>query len=103
MKRVWKVKTNLTEEKNRQFAMGMSEQEHNAMAEINIDISVDLMEGDTITSFMVCESASIEKIKGLLSAHGFEAQVEDETDFFTSDGTPVEKITEDQIYEKLGV
>lgn len=102
MKKVWKVKTDLTEEQNRKFVLGMSEEEHLLMTELELDLSVDLIDGETITSFMICDDATIEKIKSLLSKKSISFEVDDTTDFFATDGVALEEMTNEYIYRKVG-
>jgi hypothetical protein len=103
MKKVWKVTTELTEDENRKLMSSMSEEEHQLMMNLELDLSVDVLEDDKVTSFVICNELNLEKLKSLLMNHNVIFSIVDTTDFFTDAETNIEDLSEDTIYEKLGV
>ncbi len=93
----------MTEQQNKNLASSMSQEDHDLMMGLDLDISVDVIETDTITSFIVCNDINIEKIKSLLMKHQVEFETEDTTDFFTDNDFKIEDIYPEYIYEKLGI
>jgi hypothetical protein len=103
MKKVWKVTTELTEDENRKLMSSMSEEEHQLMMNLELDLSVDVLEDDKVTSFVICNELNLEKLKSLLMNHNVIFSIVDTTDFFIDNQTNIEDLSEDTIYEKLGV
>jgi hypothetical protein len=103
MKKVWKVTTELTEDENKKLMSSMSEDEHQLMMNLELDLSVDVLEDDKVTSFVICHELNLEKLKSLLMNHDVKFSIVDTTDFFIDDQTNIEDLSEDSIYEKLGV
>lgn len=103
MKKVWKVTTELTEVENKKLMSSMSEDEHQLMMNLELDLSVDVLEDDKVTSFVICNELNLEKLKSLLMNHDVKFSIVDTTDFFIDDQTNIEDLSEDLIYEKLGV
>ena len=103
MSKVWKITTNLTELENTQLLSNMTEQEHEMVATLKLNLSVDVIENETITSFVVCNELNLEKLKSLLINHGVQFNVDDTTEFFVTEDVKVDDLSQDYIYEKLGV
>jgi hypothetical protein len=103
MSKVWKITTNLTEQENKQLLSNMTEQEHEMVATLKLNLSVDVIENETITSFVVCNELNLEKLKSLLINHGVQFNVDDTTEFFVTEDIKVDDLSQDYIYEKLGV
>jgi hypothetical protein len=103
MSKVWKITTNLTEQENTQLLSNMTEQEHEMVATLKLNLSVDVIENETITSFVVCNELNLEKLKSLLINHGVQFNVDDTTEFFVTEDVKVDDLSQDYIYEKLGV
>jgi hypothetical protein len=103
MSKVWKITTNLTEQENTQLLSNMTEQEHEMVATLKLNLSVDVIENETITSFVVCNELNLEKLKSLLINHGVQFNVDDTTEFFVTEDIKVDDLSQDYIYEKLGV
>lgn len=102
MKKVWKIKTNLTQSQNNEFVSKLTTEDQSLMSGLDLDLSVDLLEENTITSFMICNELNIEKIKSLMFKYGVEFEVEDETEFFTEENITVDELTDEYIYSKIG-
>ena len=103
MSKVWRIKTGLNEEQNRQLMTKMSEEDHNTMMELELQLSVDVIEEETLTSFVVCNELNLEKLKSVLIKHAVEFEVDDTTEFFVSDEVKIEDLSDEYIYEKLGI
>lgn len=102
MKKVWKVKTNLTQDENKKMMSSMTDEDHDLMMSLDLDISVDVLEDDKITSFMVCNELNLEKIKSVLFKYDVEFEAVDTTDFFVNDEVTIDELSDDYIYEKIG-
>ena len=103
MSKVWKIKTNMTEQENKQLMSNMTEEEHELMTTLELRLSIDVIEEETITSFVVCNEINIEKLKSLLLNHNVKFDVEDTTEFFVNEEVSVDDLSDDYIYEKLGI
>lgn len=103
MSKVWKITTDLTEEQNKQLMSRMTEEEHELMMALELKLSVDVIEDETITSFVVCNELNLEKLKSVLINHEVKFSVEDTTEFFVDDETPIDELSNEYIYEKLGI
>ncbi len=102
LKKVWKLKTSLNEQQNKEFAASMSKEDHDTILDLDLDLSVDVLEEDTITSFVVCNELNLEKLKSILKKHQVEFKVDDTTEFFVSDRVSIDELSDEYIYEKLG-
>ena len=103
MSKVWKIKTNMTEQENKQLMSNMTEEEHELMTTLELRLSIDVIEEETITSFVVCNEINLEKLKSLLLNHDVKFDVEDTTEFFVNEEVSVDDLSDDYIYEKLGI
>jgi hypothetical protein len=103
MSKVWKIKTNMTEQENKQLMSNMTEEEHELMTTLELRLSIDVIEEETITSFVVCNEINLEKLKSLLLNHNVKFDVEDTTEFFVNEEVSVDDLSDDYIYEKLGI
>ena len=102
MKKVWKVKTNLTQDENKKLMSSMTDEDHDLMMSLDLDLSVDVLEDDKITSFMVCNELNLEKIKSVLFKYNVEFEIVDTTDFFVNGEVTIEELSDEYIYEKIG-
>lgn len=102
MKKVWKIKTSLTEDDNKKLMLSMNDDDHNLMMDLDINLSVDVLDDDTITTFMVCNELNLEKVKSLLFKYNVQFEVDDTTDFFVNDNVSIDELSDDYIYEKIG-
>jgi len=102
MKKVWKIKTSLTEDDNKKLMSSMNDDDHNLMMDLDINLSVDVLDDDKITTFMVCNELNLEKVKSLLFKYNVQFEVDDTTDFFVNDNVTIDELSDDYIYEKIG-
>jgi hypothetical protein len=104
MKKIWKLNTGLTESENRKFVtMTMSKEDHDSMLDLELDLSIDLLEDDIITSFIISDDINIEKVKSLLSKYNLDFKIDDVTNFFINEQISIENVTEELIFSKLNV
>jgi hypothetical protein len=103
MKKVWKFKTYMTEDENRKLMTLMTEEDHELMQELDLELSVDVLEEDKITSFIVCNELNLEKLKSVLFKHEIKIETADVTEFFVDENTNIEDLSEELIYNKLGI
>ena len=103
MSKVWKITTNLTEEENKQLMSKMTEEEHELMTTLELSLSVDVIEEETITSFVVCNELNLEKLKSVLINHDVKFTIDDTTEFFVSEEVNIDDLSDEYIYEKLGI
>jgi hypothetical protein len=93
----------MTEQENKQLMSNMTEEEHELMTTLELRLSIDVIEEETITSFVVCNELNLEKLKSLLLNHDVKFDVEDTTEFFVNEEVSVDDLSDDYIYEKLGI
>jgi hypothetical protein len=93
----------MTEQENKQLMSNMTEEEHELMTTLELRLSIDVIEEETITSFVVCNEINLEKLKSLLLNHNVKFDVEDTTEFFVNEEVSVDDLSDDYIYEKLGI
>lgn len=103
MSKVWKITTGLNQDQNKQLMSNMTEEEHELMTTLDLQLSVDVLEEDNLTSFVVCNELNLEKLKSVLINHEVPFRVEDTTEFFVNEEVKVEDLSDEYIYEKLGL
>lgn len=103
MRKVWKITTKMSEEQNKQLMSNMSEEDHNLMMGLELQLSVDVIEDENVTSFVVCNELNLEKLKSVLISHKVEFNVDDTTEFFVNEDVKIDDLSDEYIYEKLGI
>lgn len=103
MRKVWKITTKMSEEENKQLMSNMSEEDHNLMMGLELQLSVDVIEDENVTSFVVCNELNLEKLKSVLISHKVEFNVDDTTEFFVNEDVKIDDLNDEYIYEKLGL
>ncbi len=93
----------MTEDENRKLMTLMTEEDHELMQELDLELSVDVLEEDKITSFIVCNELNLEKLKSVLFKHEIKIETADVTEFFVDENTNIEDLSEELIYNKLGI
>jgi hypothetical protein len=62
--KVWKLRTNLTDEQNKQIIKNISQEDSNLLSSLDISVSVDLLdEMDMLHTVMVANIITVEKLK----------------------------------------
>ena len=101
MKKIFEVKTDLTTAKNAEFIKNLSDEDRKEIMELDLDLGVDVVKEDLITSYIVCNELNIEKMKKVLKKHGIQYEVEDVTSTLVSDALPIEDISGEDILERF--
>ena len=97
MKKIFEVCTNLTVQKNSEFIQNLNDEDRQQILELDLDLGVDVVKEDIITSYIICNDLNIEKMKEVLKKHQIEYEVSDVTSQVVSDAKPIEQILEEDI------
>jgi len=101
MKKIFEVCTNLTVQKNSEFIQNLSEEDRQQILELELDLGVDVVKEDIITSYIICNDLNIEKMKDVLRKHEIEYEVSDVTSQVVSEAKPIDQILEEDILQKF--
>jgi hypothetical protein len=97
MNKIFEVCTNLTVQKNLDFIQGLNDEDRQQILDLDLDLGVDVVKEDIITSYIICNDLNIEKMKEVLKKHEIEYEVSDVTSQVVSDAKPIDKILEEDI------
>jgi hypothetical protein len=97
MKKIFEVCTNLTVQKNTEFIQSLNEEDRQQILNLDLDLGVDVVKEDIITSYIICNDLNIEKMKEVLKKHEIEYEVSDVTSQVVSDAKPIDQILEEDI------
>jgi hypothetical protein len=97
MKKIFEVKTNLTTQKNSDFIQSLNDDDKQQILDLDLDLGVDVVKEDIITSYIICNDLNIEKMKEVLKKHEIEYEVSDVTSQVVSDAKPIDEILEEDI------
>ena len=103
MKKIFEICTNLTVQKNTEFTQNLNEEDRQQILDLDLDLGVDVVKDDIITSYIICDDINIEKMKEVLRKHQIEYQVNDVTSLVVSDAKPIEEVTGEDLLEKFNV
>jgi hypothetical protein len=102
MNRVYLINTNLTEETNKNLNNNLSEKDQQAMLDLDLKLSVDLVnENNFITSVVICNQINLEKMKEFFKNNNVDVDIQDATDLFVNENKDVEDLIEEDIVEKM--
>ncbi len=101
MKKIFEVQTNLTVQKNSEFIQNLNEEDRQQILELDLDLGVDVVKEDIITSYIICNDLNIEKMKEVLKKHEIEYEINDVTSQVVSDAKPIDQILEEDILQKF--
>ena len=101
MNKIFEVKTNLTVQKNSEFIQSLNEEDRNQILEMDLELGVDVVKEDLITSYIICNDLNIEKMKEVLNKHQIEHEVSEVTSQLVSDTKTIEEITGEDILQKF--
>jgi hypothetical protein len=101
MKKVFEVCTNLTVQKNTEFIQSLNDEDRQQILDLDLDLGVDVVKEDIITSYIICNDINIEKMKEVLKKHEITYEVNDVTSQVVSDAKPIEEITGEDLLEKF--
>jgi hypothetical protein len=97
MKKIFEVCTNLTIQKNTEFIQSLNDEDREQILNLDLDLGVDVVKEDIITSYIICNDLNIEKMKEVLKKHEIEYEVSDVTSQVVSDAKPIDQILEEDI------
>lgn len=103
MNKIFEIKTNLTVQKNSEFIQNLNEEDRAQILDLDLDLGVDVVKEDLITSYIICNDLNIEKMKEVLKKHQIEHEVSDVTSQLVSDAKTIEEITGEDILQKFDV
>lgn len=101
MKKVFEVCTNLTVQKNTEFIQNLNDEDRQQILDLDLDLGVDVVKEDIITSYIICNDINIEKMKEVLKKHEITYEVNDVTSQVVSDAKSIEEITGEDLLEKF--
>jgi hypothetical protein len=97
MKKIFEVCTNLTVQKNTEFIQSLNDEDRQQILNLDLDLGVDVVKEDIITSYIICNDLNMEKMKEVLKKHEIEYEVSDVTSQVVSDAKPIDQILEEDI------
>jgi len=97
MNKIFEVCTNLTVQKNLDFIQSLNEEDRKQILDLDLDLGVDVVKEDIITSYIICNEINMEKMKEVLKKHEIEYEVSDVTSQVVSDAKPIDQILEEDI------
>ena len=103
MKKIFEICTNLTIQKNTEFIQNLNEEDRKDILDLDLDLGVDVVKDDIITSYIICDDINIEKMKVVLKKHNITYEVSDVTSQLVSDAKKIEEITGEDILQKFDV
>lgn len=101
MKKVFEVCTNLTVQKNTEFIQNLNDEDRQQILDLDLDLGIDVVKEDIITSYIICNDINIEKMKEVLKKHEIAYEVNDVTSQVVSDAKSIEEITGEDLLEKF--
>ena len=97
MNKIFEVCTNLTVQKNLDFIQSLNEEDRKQILDLDLDLGVDVVKEDIITSYIICNEINMEKMKEVLKKHEIQYEVSDVTSQVISDAKPIDQILEEDI------
>ena len=101
MKKIFEVCTNLTVQKNLDFIQSLNDEDRQQILDLDLDLGVDVVKEDIITSYIICNDLNLEKMKEVLRKHEIEFEISDVTSKVVSDAKPIDKVLEEDILQKF--
>jgi len=101
MKKIFEVCTNLTVQKNSEFIQSLNEEDRQQILDLDLDLGVDVVKEDIITSYIICNDLNIEKMKEVLKKHEIEYEVTDVASQVVSEAKPIDQILEEDILKRF--
>lgn len=97
MKKIFEIATDLTVQRNTEFIQSLNEEDRQEILDLELNLGVDVVKEDLITSYIVCDDINIEKMKEVLKKHEVKFEISDVTSQVVSDAKPIEQILEEDI------
>jgi hypothetical protein len=101
MKRIFEVKTDLTTVKNAEFIKNLGEEDRKEIMDLDLDLGVDVVKNDLITSYIVCNELNIEKMKDVLKKHGITYEIGDVTAQVVGEDLEIDEVTGEDLLERF--
>ena len=101
MKKIFEVCTNLTVQKNSEFIQSLNDEDRQQILDLDLDLGVDVVKEDIITSYIICNDLNIEKMNEVLKKHEIEYEVTDVTSQVVSEAKPIDQILEEDILKRF--
>jgi hypothetical protein len=101
MKKIFEVCTNLTVQKNSEFIQSLNDEDRQQILDLDLDLGVDVLKEDIITSYIICNDLNIEKMKEVLKKHEIEFEVSDVTSQVVSEAKTIDQILEEDILKRF--
>lgn len=101
MKKIFEVNTNLTVQKNTEFSQKLNEEDRQEILDLDLDLGVDIVKDDIITSYIICDDINMEKMKQVLKKHEITYEVNDVTNTIVSDEKTIDTVTAEELLEKF--
>jgi hypothetical protein len=97
MKKIFEICTDLTVQRNSEFIQSLNEDDRQEILSLELDLGVDVVKEDLITSYIVCNDINMEKMKDVLKKHEVKFEISDVTSQVVSDAKPIDQILEEDI------
>lgn len=97
MKKIFEIATDLTVQRNSEFIQSLNEEDRQEILDLDLNLGVDIVREDLITSYIVCDDINIEKMKEVLKKHEVKFEISDVTSQVVSDAKPIDQILEEDI------
>ena len=83
--------------RNTEFIQSLNEEDRQEILDLELNLGVDVVKEDLITSYIVCDDINIEKMKEVLKKHEVKFEISDVTSQVVSDAKPIDQILEEDI------
>jgi hypothetical protein len=97
MKKIFEIATDLTVQRNTEFIQSLNEEDRQEILDLELNLGVDVVKEDLITSYIVCDDINIERMKEVLKKHEVKFEISDVTSQVVSDAKPIDQILEEDI------
>jgi hypothetical protein len=97
MKKIFEIATDLTVQRNSEFIQSLNEEDRQEILDLELNLGVDVVKEDLITSYIVCDDINIERMKEVLKKHEVKFEISDVTSQVVSDAKPIDQILEEDI------
>ena len=107
MKRVYRIITNLTRERNNEVMSNLDDDDQDLLMTLETDVAFDVVGSDgLITTYMVCNEINIEKVKSCLLKYKVGFRSEDLSEMFINESVEdreefLSNLSQENIVEKI--
>jgi hypothetical protein len=103
MNKIFEMRTSLTVQKNAELLKDMSDEDRQEILELGLTMGVDIVKEGIITSYIICDDLSIEKMKSILKKKEIECEISDVTNQVVSEEKTIDQVAEKDILEKFDI